>query len=119
MILAKHWPRRAVYLDAGYVASGGWWAMPGVEIADAWTLLVAYEQWLGPGRSLVIQNLTHSSFLADATRSELADLSHEVTLGLKSRSAGWLAWSVAFTENYATFKSSPDFGLHLGATCTF
>ncbi len=119
LALAKHFRKRSLYLNSGYVVSGDWWVVPGLDIADVWTVLLAYEHWLGARRSLVIQNLTHSSFLAEATNSDLSALSHEVTVGMKFRSQGGLGWAISLTENYATFKSSPDFGFHLGLTCLF
>lgn len=116
LVAAKHFSTRAVYLNAGYVVSGGWWAMPAIRTADVWSLLVAYEQRLRRA-SFVIQSLTQSSFLAGATTSRLADPSHEVTVGLRFRARRGCASAVSLTENYATFQSSPDLGVHVGAEC--
>lgn len=118
LALAKHYPRQAFYLNLGYVISGGWWALPNLELADVRTILFAYEHALGPRRSLIVQDLIHSSFFAQATKSGLAEISHEVTVGIKTTTRTNIDWTIAITENYATYTSSPDVGVHVGFACT-
>ncbi|MBI4240443.1 MAG: DUF3187 family protein [Candidatus Rokubacteria bacterium] len=119
LVLDKHWKRQSAYLNVGYIVPGSWSLLPGLRIANSLSVLLAYERCVGSRASIVLQNLIHTSFLTDATDTDLADPSHELTAGVKWEAKPGVSVSAAITENYATFDSSPDIGFHVGMASRF
>lgn len=93
LLLAKHVSGQALYVNV---------VQPAVPVSPTTR-----------GSSLIVQQRTQSSVFAKATASDLSSLSHQLTVGIRTPIDRHLEWVVAFTENYGTFKSSPDIGVHL------
>lgn len=108
--------RVTVHANLGAVFPGRWELMPNLDIRPFYSALVAleYVPRQAPGISYIIQDLIQTSPLHHVSHSELGEIAHEVTAGVKFDLRPSLRATIAITENHMTFNNGTDIGLHFG-----
>ncbi|MDZ7269424.1 MAG: DUF3187 family protein [candidate division KSB1 bacterium] len=108
------WPRHWLDLNLAVTKPGRWQILPELELSPIYAIILIYEHAFGERLSLLVQDRHTSSPLAVVTRAGISRMAHEITAGMKLDGSHGLRWSIALTENYAYFNSSPDLGLQVG-----
>lgn len=112
--LHKLFKRNAIYLSSDVVLPGRWRLFPGFDPEPFFGLAFGLEHAFSKKLSLVVQNASYSNVLTGKAMLGIADISHEVTAGIKYDLFENLRISFALRENYERFQSSSDIGIHLG-----
>lgn len=81
--------------------------------------MLGYERALGSTVSVIVQATASQSPFEDLNIEELDAFAYLVDFGVKKGFSEHLVGFAAISENFLTFGSSADFGLHLGLTRTF
>lgn len=116
--LTRYFERSCIHGSAGVVLLGD----SEVFHLDEQTLfsgMLGYERALGSTVSVIVQATASQSPFDDLDIEELDAFAYLVDFGVKKGFNEHLVGFVAFSENFLTFGSSADFGLHLGLTRTF
>lgn len=108
------WQRNWLDLNIGITKPGRWEILPELELAPIYLAMLSYEYSFGKRISILIQDRHTTSPLRGVTSEGIRRMAHEITAGVKIDGAHGLRWSLAVTENYAYFNSSPDLGMQVG-----
>lgn len=81
--------------------------------------MLGYEYALGSTVSFIAQTTVSESPFRDLEIEELEDVAFLTDIGVKKGFSEHTVGFFAISENFLTFGSSADFGLHLGLTQTF
>lgn len=108
------WPRNWLDLNVAVSKPGRWEILPELRLSPIYTIILSYEHSLGKRISFLMQDRHITSPLAGVTNEGIRRMAHEITAGVKLDASHGLRWSIAVTENYAYFNSSPDLGLQVG-----
>ncbi|MCH9047077.1 MAG: DUF3187 family protein [SAR324 cluster bacterium] len=113
--------RGCLHLNLGAIFPGDWDLLPGLDPDPIYSLLVAWEFLLGanPDISYLIQDKITTSPFRTASDTELAELSHEVSFGMKIDLTPNDRITLALTENHSGFNNSSDIGFHFGYVTSF
>lgn len=114
--LCASWAGQRDWLDLNISITkpGRWEILPELELSPIYAMRLSYEHSFGKRASLVIQDRHTTSPLRGVTGEGIRRMAHEITAGVKIDGAHGLCWSIAVTENYAYFNSSPDLGMQVG-----
>ena len=116
--LTRYFAHSCIHGSAGVIRLGD----SEVFHLDEQTLLsgmLGYERALGSALSVIVQATVSQSPFEDLNIEGLDELAFLVDFGVKKGFNEHLVGFVAMSENFLTFGSSADFGLHLGLTHTF
>ncbi len=108
------WPRNWLDLNLAVTKPGRWEILPELDLSPIYAISLSYEHSFGKRLSFLMQDRHTTSPLAGVTREGIRRMAHEITAGVKLDASHGLRWSIAVTENYAYFNSSPDLGLQVG-----
>lgn len=108
------WQRNWLDLNIGITKPGRWEILPELELSPIYAMILSYEHSFGKRVSLLIQDRHTTSPLRGVTSEGIRRIAHEITAGVKIDGAHGLRWTIAVTENYAYFNSSPDLGVQVG-----
>jgi hypothetical protein len=114
----RYFARSCIHLSAGALFLGA----ADVYHLDEQTQLSAmlgYEHALGTSSSIIAQVTVFQSPFEDLGIQRLDDVAYLLDLGYKKGFGQNTVFFVALSENFLTFGSSADVGLHLGLTETF
>ena len=118
---SKMFGASCLHFNLGAVRPGGWDLLPQLDPEPYYTLLVAWEivSSANSNISYLVQDLARTSTFREATDSELGDVSHEISFGIKVDVSRNLRLVGALTENHASYNNSSDIGFHFGFATTF
>ncbi|RIK81338.1 hypothetical protein DCC62_02305 [candidate division KSB1 bacterium] len=108
------WQRNWLDLNVGITKPGRWEILPELELTPIYAMMLSYEHSFGKRVSFLIQDRHTTSPLRGVTSEGIRRMAHEITAGVKIDGSHGLRWSIAVTENYAYFNSSPDLGMQVG-----
>lgn len=108
------WPRNWLDLNIAITKPGRWEILPELELSPIYAMMLSYEHSFGKRVSFLIQDRHTTSPLRGVTSEGIRRMAHEITAGVKIDGNHGLRWSIAVTENYAYFNSSPDLGMQVG-----
>lgn len=108
------WQHNWLDLNIGITKPGRWEILPELELSKIYAMMLSYEHSFGKRVSLLIQDRHTTSPLRGVTSEGIRRIAHEITAGVKIDGSHGLRWSIAVTENYAYFNSSPDLGMQVG-----
>lgn len=108
------WPRNWLDLNLAVTKPGRWEILPELDLSPIYTIILSYEHSFGKRISFLMQDRHTTSPLTGVTSEGIRRMAHEITAGVKLDASHGLRWSIAVTENYAYFNSSPDLGLQVG-----
>ena len=110
----------SLHTNFGAVFPGGWDLVPGLKPDPIYSVLVAWEfvPHGNPDISYLVQDLVQTPTFGSSTDTELSEVLHEISLGMKVDLTKNLRVTLALTENHKTLNNSPDIGFHVGLTTT-
>lgn len=105
-----------LHINLGVVFPGKWKLVPGLDPKPIYSILFAWEIVPSGNKnvSYLIQDLAKTSPFRDSTDTELSELSHEISFGMKIDIRKSIRLTLALTENHSGFNNSSDIGFHLG-----
>lgn len=113
--------RGCLHLNLGAIFPGDWDLVPGLDPDPIYSILVAWEFLLGrnPHISYLIQDRVNTSPFRTSSDTELAELAHEISFGMKIDLTPNDRITLALTENHSGFNNSSDIGFHFGYVTSF
>jgi len=108
------WQRNWLDLNLAVTKPGRWEILPRLDLSPIYAIILSYEHSFGKRLSFLMQDRHTTSPLAGVTSEGIRRMAHEITAAVKLDASHGLRWSIAVTENYAYFNSSPDLGLQVG-----
>ncbi|MCL4704759.1 DUF3187 family protein [bacterium] len=108
------WQRNWLDLNIAITKPGRWEILPELELSPIYAMMLSYEHSFSKRVSFLIQDRHTTSPLRGVTSEGIRRMAHEITAGVKIDGSHGLRWSIAVTENYAYFNSSPDLGMQVG-----
>ncbi len=106
----------SVLVDLGAVYPGDWELVPGLDPEPIYSAVVSWEfvPSGAPNVSFILQDLVQTPTFGSSTDTELGEVSHETTAGLKFGSVEHTVWTFAVTENHTGFDNNVDLHIHVG-----
>lgn len=116
--LTRYFDRSCIHGSAGVIRLGASEVFH-LEEQTLFSGMLGYERALGNTVSVIVQATASQSPFEDLQVEELDALAFLVDFGVKKGFNEHLVGFAAISENFLTFGSSADFGVHLGLTHTF
>ncbi len=110
-----------VLVNFGAVYPGDWELVPGLDPDPIYSAVVSWEFVPSgePNVSYILQDHVQTATFASSTDTQLGDVSHETTFGLKWVSAEHTVWTLGLTENHTGTDNNVDLNLHVGVLRTW
>ena len=105
-----------VLVNFGAVYPGDWELVPELDPDPIYSAVVSWEFVPSghPNVSYILQDLVQTPTFGSSTVTELGEVSHETTAGLKFGSVEHTVWTFAVTENHTGFDNNVDLHIHVG-----